>query len=194
MNPTQARIPRDSEVAPQLRSSHQRRRAELSIAALAWGDLRRTPAIVPSMVVHVHTRGVRELTSSAELARRVIVCTAQCLDFWRTSGPSGFPADGLEVRTFGPAGCRAFVVRSSQEVVQVDVAYALAGWVREWTREQCPGEPRVSDMAVSIALSSYFGGASIAEACEQARSFVVSRTVHPAQKGHRPVASLSVAS
>jgi len=109
-------------------------------------------------------------------------------------GPPGLPTVGLTIRTFGPAGCCAFVVWSREEVVQMDVAYALAGWVREWAGEQCPGEPRVSDMAVSVALNTYFGGASVAEACEQARSFVVSRTLHPAHRGIRPVAALSVAS
>jgi len=111
-----------------------------------------------------------------------------------SSGTLRFLPDGLALGTFGPVGCCAFVVRSYQEVVQVDVAYILVGCVREWTREQCPGEPRVSDMAVSIALSSYFGGASVAEACEQARSFVLSRAAHPARNGNRPVAVLSIAS
>lgn len=105
-----------------------------------------------------------------------------------------FLPDGLTIRTFDPVRSHAFVIRSYEEVVQMEAAYALAGWVREWTREQCPGEPRVPDMAVSVALSSFFGGASVAEACEQARSFVVSRTVHPAHRGNRQVAALSFAS
>jgi formylglycine-generating enzyme required for sulfatase activity len=62
----------------------------------------------------------------------------------------------------------------------VDVELALAGSVWQWTRQHCPDDPRVAEKAVTVALSSYVGGASVAEACEQARSFVVSWVRHPA--------------
>jgi hypothetical protein len=61
-----------------------------------------------------------------------------------------------------------------QEVVDMDVVYALAGSVWDWTQQHCPDDPRAAHMAVSVALSSYADGASVAEACELARTFVVS--------------------
>jgi hypothetical protein len=70
----------------------------------------------------------------------------------------------------------------------VDVELALALAVRDWTRGQCPEEPRVANKAVMLALSSCAGGASVAEASEQARAFV-SSWLHPAhqsaRRGHR---------
>jgi hypothetical protein len=62
----------------------------------------------------------------------------------------------------------------------VDVELALVWSVRDWTRQQCPDDPRVADRAAALALSSYAGGASVAEACEQVRAFVASWAHHPA--------------
>ena len=63
----------------------------------------------------------------------------------------------------------------------MDVELALAGSVRDWTREHCPEDPHVVGRAVAMALTSYAGGASVAEACEQARAFVASWVHHPAR-------------
>ncbi len=59
---------------------------------------------------------------------------------------------------------------------------ALAGSVQEWTRRHCPEDPRAAAGAVAVALNSYVGGASMAEACEQAHVFVGSWVRHPSHK------------
>ncbi len=61
----------------------------------------------------------------------------------------------------------------------MDVEVALAETVRDWARANCPGEPSVAAGAVAMALNSYAGGASTAEACVEARAFVVSWTAPP---------------
>ena len=73
----------------------------------------------------------------------------------------------------------------------MDVDLALVASVRDWTRQQCPDDPRVADRAAALALSSYAGGASVAEACEQVRAFVANHPAHlEAQQGDQiPVAS-----
>ena len=76
----------------------------------------------------------------------------------------------------------------------MDVVYALAGSVWDWTQRHCDDDPRVADLAVSVALSSYADGASVAEACERARSFVVSWSHHPGHSGDRRADGLSLAS
>jgi hypothetical protein len=54
----------------------------------------------------------------------------------------------------------------------------LSGMVRAWTRHRI-NDDQVAARAVEIALSSYAGGASIAEACEEARKFVLGWIRHP---------------
>lgn len=76
----------------------------------------------------------------------------------------------------------------------MDLAYALAGSVWDWTQQHCPDDPRAAQMAVSVALSSYADGASVAEACEQARAFAASWSHHPAHFGDRQAGGLSLAS
>jgi len=80
---------------------------------------------------------------------------------------------------------RRVAVSSHLEVVEVDVELALAGAVWDWTNGTCPDEPRVADDAVVLALKSYAGGASVAEAAEQARAFVSSWVHHPAHRSAR---------
>ncbi len=87
--------------------------------------------------------------------------------------------------TFGPTDRCQIAVSSHWEVVDVDVEFALALAVRDWTRGHCPDERRVADKAVMLALSSYAGGASVAEASEQARAFVSSWIHHPAHQSAR---------
>ncbi len=76
----------------------------------------------------------------------------------------------------------------------MDVALVLVGSVRDWTKEQCPDDPRVADRAAVVALQSYVGGASLAEACEQVRAFVHSWVDHPAHLDGRHTGRLPVAS
>ena len=76
----------------------------------------------------------------------------------------------------------------------MDVELALAGSVWEWSRQRCPDDPHVAEKAVAVALSCYVGGASVAEACEQARAFVASWAHHPARMERAHAGSLRLAS
>jgi hypothetical protein len=76
----------------------------------------------------------------------------------------------------------------------VDVELALAEYAWEWTNQRCPGEPRVAEQAVAVALTSFVGGASVVEAYEQVRAFVNSRVDHPAGQGEQGGAQLPLAS
>lgn len=76
----------------------------------------------------------------------------------------------------------------------MDLEVALAEAVRDWTRARCPGEPSVAERATAVALDSYAGGASVAEACQQARSYVRAWVCHPAHHGHLSVSLLPLAS
>ena len=96
--------------------------------------------------------------------------------------------------TFGPIVRRSLAVRSYWEVVEVDVEFALAGSVWDWTRQQCPGDRQVADRAVRLALHSYASGASVAEACEQVRGFLSSWVSHPSHCEPARSGQLSVAS
>ncbi len=71
---------------------------------------------------------------------------------------------------------------------------ALAGAVSDWTRQRCPGEPALARRAVEVALNSLAGGASVAEASEEARAFVVGWMRHPAHPGSWSSSPLPLAS
>ena len=51
--------------------------------------------------------------------------------------------------------------------------------VRTWAEQTLPGEPNAAERAAVVALVAYRQGGSIAEACRQARGFVVSWSRHP---------------
>ena len=55
----------------------------------------------------------------------------------------------------------------------------LAGIVRDWAAATLANEG-LADSAVAVALSAYAAGASVSEACVQARRFVLSWVDHPA--------------
>lgn len=59
----------------------------------------------------------------------------------------------------------------------------LGDAVRLWVTEELPDEPTVAERAAFVARSAYERGASISEACEEARSFVSSWVRHPAHVG-----------
>lgn len=59
--------------------------------------------------------------------------------------------------------------------------------VRHWAAEMVPGEAGVVERAANIALVSYAAGASVAEACGEARMFVDCLARHPSNPGGRPV-------
>lgn len=58
----------------------------------------------------------------------------------------------------------------------------LAEMVRDWAGRVLPGEPRIGDVAVRVAVEPYAGGGSISESCGRARSFVGSSALHPARR------------
>lgn len=60
----------------------------------------------------------------------------------------------------------------------------LAGLVRDWASGVVPGEPAAANAAAAVALRCYAGGASVSEACREARRFVECWARHPA---HQPV-------
>ena len=55
----------------------------------------------------------------------------------------------------------------------------IADTVRRWAREVLPDQPVAADAAAALAIRCYAGGASVAEACEEARRFVGSWSRHP---------------
>lgn len=55
----------------------------------------------------------------------------------------------------------------------------LEDLVRQWAAEMVPGEAGVAERAANIALISYASGASVDEACGEARIFVESWARHP---------------
>ncbi len=76
----------------------------------------------------------------------------------------------------------------------MDVECALAGSVWGWAKQHCPNEPWVAKNAVRLAMSSYASGASVVEAWEKVRAFVVSWNSHPAHGASAASAQLPVAS
>ena len=55
----------------------------------------------------------------------------------------------------------------------------LAGVVRGWAEELRPGEPAAAEGTVTVAMRCYAGGASVSEACREARGFLRGWTRHP---------------
>ena len=62
----------------------------------------------------------------------------------------------------------------------MDCEIELAGVVRDWAQRRCPDDPSVTEGAVTVALRSFDGGASVSEAYEMAHAFVACRVSHPA--------------
>jgi hypothetical protein len=56
----------------------------------------------------------------------------------------------------------------------------LAGIVRKWAEDVWADEPAAADGAVNVAMRCYAGGASVSEACREARSFLKCWVDHPA--------------
>lgn len=69
----------------------------------------------------------------------------------------------------------------------------VAGMARAWATRLMPGDTRAADGATRAALRSFTGGASVGEACQEARRFVASWSRHPSH--HRStVEDLPIAS
>ena len=54
----------------------------------------------------------------------------------------------------------------------------LAEQVQWWVERVAPGQRRLAEAAVAKALTSFAAGASVSEACEEARRLVESRLRH----------------
>jgi hypothetical protein len=68
----------------------------------------------------------------------------------------------------------------------------LTEQVRCWVERVAPGESLLADAAVAKALTSYAAGASVSEACREARRLVESRLRHPSStpvSSHRILAA-----
>jgi hypothetical protein len=62
----------------------------------------------------------------------------------------------------------------------------LVAVVQTWAAELFPDDRRVGRWAAALALSAYVGGASLPEACREARVFLGGRARHPAgRRGFR---------
>ncbi len=68
----------------------------------------------------------------------------------------------------------------------------LANAVRDWAEKAAPGDERTVQAAVETALYLFASGASVSEACEEARVMVESRLRHPSHA--RPVRHYAEAS
>ncbi len=95
--------------------------------------------------------------------------------------------------TFDPAlGCgpeRMVAVEVSDvsnQVSSLPVEVLLAGLVRDWVRGALPGEEDAAERAVALAERAYAGGASVSEACREARAFIGSWSRHPSHESMRP--------
>ena len=58
----------------------------------------------------------------------------------------------------------------------------LADAVRAWSETVCPGDRRAADRAVDVALRCYAAGASVGEACAEARLFITTWATHPSHR------------
>jgi hypothetical protein len=63
----------------------------------------------------------------------------------------------------------------------------LEGTVRSWVDQVLPGEPGAADAAAAVAILAFSGGASVSEACIEARRLVGSWSRHPSRPVHRPI-------
>jgi hypothetical protein len=61
----------------------------------------------------------------------------------------------------------------------VSAELIVAAEVRCWVDQVAPGERLLADAAVAKALTSYVGGASVSESCQEARRLVGCRRRHP---------------
>ena len=74
------------------------------------------------------------------------------------------------------------------------VELVLTEQVQAWVARVAPQERGLREAAIDRALTTYAGGASVSEACQEARRFVRGRLRHPScprrgQKERLPAAS-----
>ena len=58
----------------------------------------------------------------------------------------------------------------------------VADSVRRWVDHVLPGDSAAADAATGLAVRCYIGGASVSEACSEARRFTGSWTRHPSHQ------------
>lgn len=78
---------------------------------------------------------------------------------------------------------------TADEVQETDLELVLDRAVRDWVETIDPGDDCLAHRAVQAAVAAWTAGASVPEACEEARKLVLSRTRHPSQSPTRPSAS-----
>jgi hypothetical protein len=59
--------------------------------------------------------------------------------------------------------------------------------VRSWVGHVLPGEPGAANAAAAVAVRAFSGGASVSEACIEARRMVGSWSRHPSRPVRRPI-------
>ncbi|HEX4819527.1 MAG TPA: hypothetical protein VFV00_04925 [Acidimicrobiales bacterium] len=64
----------------------------------------------------------------------------------------------------------------------METEFIIADTVRRWAHEVLPEEPAAGEAAAALAIRCYMGGASVAEACQEARHFVESWSRHPSHR------------
>ena len=79
------------------------------------------------------------------------------------------------------------------EATTVTAETILVNMVEEWAVREVPRDPDVAAKAAALALQCYVGGASVSEACEEARRFVRCWMRHPSRTRSAKT-SLSIAS
>ena len=65
----------------------------------------------------------------------------------------------------------------------------IAGMVRDWVARALPNDRAAADVAAAYAVHAYTQGASVSEACEEARRLIGSWIRHPSH--HRSEVALS---
>jgi hypothetical protein len=72
------------------------------------------------------------------------------------------------------------VVRSIKaEVVPLTLELVLAKTIKSWAEREFPGDKKAADLAVFIAFRAFCGGASVSEACREARAAVMDKSQRP---------------
>lgn len=77
-----------------------------------------------------------------------------------------------------PDAARA-ALATRREVSGITSEELLLDLVRDWVSDVLPGDAEAAADAAQVALSAYEGGASVSEACSEARRFVGSWCRHP---------------
>jgi hypothetical protein len=55
----------------------------------------------------------------------------------------------------------------------------LAKTMKSWAEQEFPGDKQAADLAVFLALRAFCGGASVSEACREARAAVTNKSQSP---------------